>query len=138
MPEVAVNNVAVVIAAVANMVLGAVWHGPLFGKMWMKAAGITNADSEKEKKDMPLMYAISFISAVVTAYILAVIIGWVGASNIAVGVILSFLVWLGFVVTSALGPVVWEKRNQQLFLIGITYNFVSLILMSAIIITLSS
>jgi len=133
LPEVVVNNVAVLVAAVVSMILGAIWHGPLFGKTWMKAAGVTKADIEKDKKEMPMMYAITFVGTLVTAYVLAVFIGWVGANTIALAVILSFLVWLGFVVTSSLGPVVWEKRNQQLFLIGVSYSFVSLIIMSSII-----
>jgi hypothetical protein len=136
MPEVDVNNVAVLVAAIVSMVLGAIWHGPLFGKVWMKAAGKTQKDIDGAKGEMPKMYAITFIGALVTAYILAVFIGWAGANTIALAVILSFLIWLGFVVTSALGPVVWENRNQQLFLISVSYSFVSLIIMAAIIVLL--
>lgn len=134
MPEVAVNNVAVLIAAVANMVLGAVWHGPLFGKVWMKAAGKTQADIDGAKSEMPKMYAVSFVGALVTAYVLAVFIGWTSVTTVATAVILGFLVWLGFVLTSALGPLVWEERNQNLFLIGISYSFISLIVMASVIV----
>src|SRR3989344_385569 len=91
LPEVVVNNVAVLVAAVVSMILGAIWHGPLFGKTWMKAAGVTKADIEKDKKEMPMMYAITFVGTLVTAYVLAVFIGWVGANTIALAVILSFL-----------------------------------------------
>lgn len=138
MPEVVVNYTAVVIAAVASMILGAIWHGPLFGKVWMKAAGVTKADMDKTKSDMPKMYAITFVGALVTAYVLAVFIGWASVTTIALAIILAFLIWIGFVVTSSLGPLVWENRNQQLFLIGVSYSFVSLIIMAAIIVTLGA
>ena len=36
-----VNLLAVLAAAVATMVLGAIWYGPLFGKSWMSAHGYT-------------------------------------------------------------------------------------------------
>ena len=134
MPEVVVNYVAVVVAAIAGMVLGAIWHGPLFGKVWMKAAGKTQKDIDASKKDMPKLYAITFVGSLISAYVLAVLIGWADATSIALAVILTFLVWLGFVLTTALGPLLWEDRNQQLFLIQVSYSFVSLILMAAIIV----
>jgi len=133
-PEVVVNYVAVVVAAVASVVLGAIWYGPLFGKVWMKAAGKTKSDIDKSKGDMPKMYAITIAGSLATAYVLAVFIGWAQVTTIALAVILAFLVWLGFVVTSSLGTVVWESRNQQSFLIDVSYSFVSLIIMAAIIV----
>ena len=34
-----VNWLAIVAGMVANMVVGALWYGPLFGKRWMKELG---------------------------------------------------------------------------------------------------
>ena len=134
MPEVVVNYVAVVVAAVASVVLCAIWYGPLLGKVWMKAVGKTKADLDKSKGDMPKMYAITIAGSLATAYVLAVFIGWAQVTTIALAVILAFLVWLGFVVTSTVGSVIWEGRNQQSFLIDVSYSFVQLILMAAIIV----
>lgn len=39
MQAVPINYVAVVLAAVANMILGFVWFGPLFGKLWILTNG---------------------------------------------------------------------------------------------------
>ena len=36
-----INYGAVVGAAVASMILGSLWYGPLFGKPWMAAMGFT-------------------------------------------------------------------------------------------------
>jgi hypothetical protein len=33
--------IAVLVATVAGFALGAVWYGPLFGKSWMRAVGLT-------------------------------------------------------------------------------------------------
>src|SRR3989337_3239270 len=42
MPEVSVNYLAVVVAAVASMIIGAIWYSPrVFGKMWMRLTGNT-------------------------------------------------------------------------------------------------
>jgi hypothetical protein len=45
-PEITINYAAVLLAAVANMVVGMLWYGPLFGKQWQALMGF-NADSMK-------------------------------------------------------------------------------------------
>ena len=35
-----VNWIAIVIVAVFNMILGTLWYGPLFGKLWMRIIGV--------------------------------------------------------------------------------------------------
>ena len=36
-----INLAAVLAAALAAFVLGFLWHGPLFGKLWMRLMGFT-------------------------------------------------------------------------------------------------
>lgn len=133
MPEVVVNYVATLVAAIANMVLGAIWYGPLFGKLWMKEAGKTKKDLDAAKKEMPKYYAVSFVGALVMAYVLAVFISFANVNTIALATIFGFLVWLGFVLTISLQPLLWEGKSQKLFLINNGYNFAALVIMAAII-----
>ncbi len=133
MPEVAVNYTAVVVASVVNMILGAIWYGPLFGKLWMKEAGKTKKDLDAARKDMPKLYAVAFVGTLVTAYILAVFLGWSKVDTIALSIIFGFLVWLGFILTISLQPLLWEGKSQKLFLLNNGYNFVSIIIMAEII-----
>ena len=35
------NFLAVVVAAIAPMVIGGIWYGPLLGRQWMSAHGYT-------------------------------------------------------------------------------------------------
>lgn len=50
MPEVNINYLAVLIAAIVSMIVGGLWYSPiLFGKMWTKAMG-WNEETMKEKK----------------------------------------------------------------------------------------
>ncbi len=137
MPEVAVNYVAVLVAAIANMVLGALWYSPgVFGKVWMKATGKTQKDMEASKKEAPKYYALSFVGSIVMAYVLAVFIQWAQVNSIALAVILGFLIWLGFVLTISLQPLLWEGKKQELFLLNNGYNFVALLVMAVIIVIL--
>ena len=45
-----VNYLAVLVSAIAMIVLGFIWYGPLFGKIWTKEMGWTKADMEEAKK----------------------------------------------------------------------------------------
>src|ERR1044071_3421842 len=40
MPNIEINWVAILVAVVANFILGCLWYTPLFGKVWAKEMGI--------------------------------------------------------------------------------------------------
>jgi len=44
------NYLAIIAAAIASMLIGWLWYGPLFGKQWMKLAGLKKSDMKKMKK----------------------------------------------------------------------------------------
>src|SRR5437016_6328397 len=93
-----INYLSVLLAAVASMVVGFVWYGPmLFGSRWMKLMGLTKADMDAAKKQMGVMYGKSFIAALVTAYVLAYILALTGSMNTMAAVTVAFWAWLGFI-----------------------------------------
>ena len=113
-----INWVALIAAAVASMVVGFIWYGPLFGKAWMK---LTGKKEMGDKKEMPKTYAILFAASLVTAYVLSVL----GASfNTA------FWVWLGFQATLSLHAVLFEKQSWNLYFLKAGHQLVSLLAMS--------
>jgi hypothetical protein len=130
-----VGLIAVLGAAVASMVLGALWYSPLlFGNAWMKASGMTKKDLEKAKaKGMGKSYFLSFIGAVVTAYVLAFVIRLAQVNSVGGGVKIGVLIWIGFVVPMMLGSVLWENKSKSFYFINVFYQFVNLILMSVIV-----
>jgi hypothetical protein len=72
------NWLAVAVSTVAYFGLGAVWFGPIFGKMWMKGHGITQpTDEEKKQMNVGRMMAMSFVKTaimvILTAYIINII-----------------------------------------------------------------
>ena len=44
-----INWLAVIVAAVATFVLGGVWYGPLFGKIWRAADGRPDPERSEAK-----------------------------------------------------------------------------------------
>ena len=134
MMQVTINYVAVFVAAIVSMVVGFLWYGPLFGKMWMKMSGVTQKQIEEaKKKGMTTSYVVAFVGSLVMAYILAHFVRYVGATTAAAGMQLAFWLWLGFIVTVKLGSVLWENKPMQLFFLDCAYYLVTLSIMSSIL-----
>lgn len=129
-----VNYLAVLTAAIAGMGLGALWYSPLlFGKLWMSLMGLNGKDMEKDKKKgMGKTYAISFASMLVMSYVLAWFIG-LGAVTVSIGLMKSFLAWLGFMATLSLNSVLWEGRSAKLYLLNNSHSLAVMLLMGLIL-----
>jgi len=65
MTMVPVNIWAVLVAALANYLIDAVWYSVLFGKQWLKLSGVS------EMKVTPLSVVGALIGAFFTSFVLA-------------------------------------------------------------------
>ena len=75
-----VNLLAVLVAGIVPMFVGALWYGPLFGKRWLQLME-TTAEEIQEKGINPLKtYGVSFLLALVTAFILAQLFAGMGGA----------------------------------------------------------
>lgn len=135
-PAVEINYWAVLAAAAANMVIGFLWYGPVFGKEWMRLSGISNASKkeqaqmkEKGKKSM----GIAVVTSLIMAYVLAHFAVYVQAANAMDGIVLAFWLWIGFFATTQLGIVLWENKPLKLYILNTLNSLVSLAVMAAII-----
>lgn len=126
-----VNYLAILLAAVSAMVVGFVWYGPLFGNAWMKLVGISKSDVNK--KEMPKLYGIMFLGALVEAYVLSHFIHYAGAYTLVLGAKTGLWAWLGFVATTMIGNYMFAKRGMKLYYIDGGYALVNLVVMGAII-----
>lgn len=131
--DVPVNYVAVLLAGVASMVIGFIWYGPLFGKMWMKLSGITKEKIEEGKKNMPVTYGTMFVGSLIMAYVLAHFTYFAGATTVAQGMQAGFWAWLGFVATVGLSSILFEGKPMNLYFINVGYQLANLLVMGAII-----
>lgn len=67
LPE--INYLAVIVATLSSMIVGAVFYHPrVFGTGWMKAVGHTN---ESTDGGSPLLYAVPLVGSFLTAWVLA-------------------------------------------------------------------
>ncbi len=138
MSPVPINYIAVLVAAILNMVAGAVWYG-IFSKQWMKAAGKSEGDMKKGGPDANKGYLVTFLGALVLAYVLAHFVMYVIASgyftysDTMIGLLTGFWAWLGFVATTALANTVFEGRNKNLYYLNQGYNLIAFLVMGALL-----
>ena len=129
-----VNYIAILVAAVTNMIIGSLWYGPLFGKTWMKLSKISKKKlAAMKKKNMTKIYFFAFLASLVTAYILGMLIEYTGATTMWNGIVVGFWVWLGFIVTETIGGVLWEGKSMKMFLFKVISSLVPLAVMGIIL-----
>ena len=130
-----VNFWAVLVAAIVNMVVGSLWYGPLFGKMWKDLMGFTE---ESMKNIMKLTPAYSMCMGLITALVMAYVLGHFSLLTNASGLDgawqLAFYVWLGFTATISAGGFIWEGKPFKLFILNISGQLVSLFLMAIVLV----
>jgi len=98
MPD--INYLAVILAAVAAWLAGAVWYTVL-GKPWMAALGRSREELIGPTGRPPAgPFIIAFVAEAVMAFVLAVLLIQIGSLTLGSGIATGFLVWLGFVATS--------------------------------------
>jgi len=126
-----INLLAVLVAGFAAFVIGSLWYSVLFGKLWMKLAGV-----KKDKKDpyMPVRFLVYLVGQLVMAFILAHFLIFANAVSYVEGLTTAFWLWLGFIAPITIGGVLWEKKSINLFVLNNVYNLIALGVMSAILI----
>lgn len=124
------NYLAVLIAAIAAFALGAIYYGVL-GKPWMKAARIDAASAQMS----PVLFAISFVSELVMATMVAGVVGHLGPDQVTLtnGVVSAFFLWLGFVATTIVVNHRYQGFGWDLSLIDGVHWLLVLVAMGAIV-----
>lgn len=131
MPSFDVNWLAVLVATLAAMVIGFLWYGPIFGKIWLGAMGKTQEEIAQAGSNLAI--PISVVTAAMTALALAVVMGAAGADTIPEGIVWGLFASIGFIGTSQMNNAVYEGRNSTVTMLYIFYQLVTLAVMGTII-----
>jgi hypothetical protein len=126
------NYLAIVIAAVAAWLAG--WYMAL-GKTWTAALG-TTPEKMTQAGHRPgafLPYVYAFIAELLMAWILAGLLGHIGALTVRGGIISAAFCWLGFVIPTMAVNNIFAGRDARLLLIDGGHWLLVLVLMGAII-----
>ena len=119
-----VNYLAVLVCGIIAMGLGALWYSPmLLGKMWLLA--VDKSEEELKENFNPVKaYSVSFIAHLVTAYILARIMSFVGATTPEEGVRIAFMAWIGFTATTLTISMIFEGKTFKQFVVDGGYHLI--------------
>ena len=141
-----VNWLAVLVAGIVIFVLGGLWYSPvLFAKKWTALQGRTEEQmrAQAASANMPLMYASAFITGLIIAWVLALILAHIardpamaepgGGISAAHGAIIGFTCWLGFAATTSYATALFSGKPKQLWLIDSMYNLVSFVIAGIIL-----
>ena len=124
------NWLAIIIAAIANMIIGFLWYGTwAFGKSWMKLSGHTMGEGFEPGP----LYLMTAVAAVVQAITMAWLIGQTGANSGAAGAIVGLYVGMGIVAAAMFAEVLFAGRHPRLFAIVAGYSVLALVVQGMII-----
>lgn len=129
-----VNYLAILVATIAGMAIGALWYGPVFGKYWMKLAGI----NPEGMKSMPLSpwqaMGLGLVTMFVTNWAVAQFVALAGIVDVATVLGLVGLIWFGFYFTTSAGVWLWEGKSWKLWLFNSVQYLLSLSVAGCIIV----
>jgi len=135
--QVEVNYFGVLLSAVASMAVGFLWYGQLFGKQWMKLKGYTAEDLKKEQKQMGKYYGMSFVLALLTAFVLSHVMtlsmSFFKTSALSTGLTTAFWMWIGFVFTTQTTNTIFGDKKWNLLAIDTGHQLASLLVMGIVL-----
>ena len=125
MPSVDITWAAVIVAAIINMAVGAIWYSKsLYGKEWAKLTGRKLEDMSGGGSG----YGVAAVGALIQSWILAHFVFYAGSTTFWRGLVTGFWLWVGFVAVVAAVNIVFEGRSWMLWKINSGYFLVVLLI----------
>lgn len=116
MEDIQINHLAVAVAAISNLIIGALWYSPLlFYKAWKNENGLTD---EKLKTQNPAkVYGITFLLSFLMSYNMAFFLGG-PETDLAWGTTAGFLTGFGW--SAAIFAIIglYEMKSWRYILIN--------------------
>jgi len=117
-----INWLAVLVAAIAYFMLGALWYSKsLFGSKWATAVGIDMNDPNKGK-GMGKMMTGTFLLIIVTCIGIALLVNRIDLVSVASGLKLGLITGLCFATTAVSISFIYESRPTALYFIDCGYH----------------
>ena len=123
MPD--VSLVATLVGTVLSFALGALWYGPLFGKTWMAAVGLSMATIRRDV-DPAKAYGLTFVLGFIACYTFGLFIG--PDPGRAFAIVAGGAAGVCLVATSLATNYLFEGRPPALILINGGYHTLRFVL----------
>ena len=123
------NWLAILVATLIAFALGWVWYGPVFGKQWLDALGKTADDIQPSPKP----FIISFVTTLITCFVMAVTIKCLNISAWWEGAVLGLAVGIGFITASNVSDGAFCGWSMKLVSIQSSYRTVYSVIMGVLL-----
>ncbi|MEN9699904.1 MAG: hypothetical protein RLZZ301_1102 [Bacteroidota bacterium] len=141
-PLITLNPWSILAATLASFVFGFIWYSFIVSKAWQKEMHAENM--EYSTKKMVLSLVLNFVGTLLMAFVLTHNIQawdartWGHGSNFVSPVYAAwmgaFFTWLGFYVPQDFNKVAFQNRTWKLFFMDTTYNLLSLMIASFVLV----
>jgi len=129
------NIWAILVATLSTFVVGWLWYGPLFGKAWMSAVGMT--EEQLQQGNMAKIFGLAFLFELIMAFNLAMFL--TGSPEAAaqvdasMGAFYGFLTGFGWIFFALAVNSLYEQRSWKYIFINGGYWTVSFTVMGLIL-----
>jgi len=115
-----VSWLGIVAAAASGFVVGGIWYGPIMGKKWMGAVGLT--EEEVQSGNMGAIYGGAFAFSLLASWTLAHTFASYGADfSIQVKIMTAVGVAIGFIIPAIGTNYLFSQKSKALFFIDAGY-----------------
>jgi len=115
-----VSWLGIVAAAASGFVVGGIWYGPIMGKKWMGAVGMT--EEEVQSGNMGAIYGGAFAFSLLASWTLAHTFASYGADfSIQVKIMTAVGVAIGFIIPAIGTNYLFSQKSKALFFIDAGY-----------------
>jgi hypothetical protein len=115
-----IDFVALTVSALLMLAVGSIWYSPLlFGRHWMRATGLSEADLEASKSRIVGQIAGAFVANLVLLFVIAQFVLMAQAQELSIRFVASLLTLL--LAGAIANVVIWEQKRVAYLLINIGY-----------------
>jgi len=126
-----INWLAVIVVTIIYFLIHFFWYFPfVFGNIWLKLVGKESEPKSKIIRDTIIMIPTSFV----TVLMIEVIIDLTGMNDILSALIISILLWVGFVATIGINQNNFNDRGVKLFLLEYGFYLIGFIIAGLILV----
>jgi len=117
------NYVAILVAWIISVVIGAFWYSPAgFGKLWSKLSGVDMMKTPKEETNRAIIFVT--ISSLLQAFALATILNSLNVRSIGEGLIASLVLWFGFTALTTVGNTLYQRQSWKFIWLNASFFLV--------------
>src|SRR2546428_9735535 len=114
MPIPHINYWAVLVSGVVIFILGGLWYSrALFAKPWIRLMGKSEEEMKAASGPMPLLLLMAFISGLIIAASLAVVIRHLPPVTPLRGALVGVFCWVGFAAATSLATALFSSQPKR-------------------------